>query len=119
MKIFIEIDTEKNTMENTLDFIRYIYNKKNSNLNQSKLEPDNNNDNNNIISIVVRNGPEQKTLDVKEDLKKYGFNYYKYKKNTQIEDPRYTLTCTRDQWMDIKTDPLFDGLSVWTSDGGD
>ena len=41
MKVFIEIDTEKNTLEKTLDFIRIIYQSKDKdNNNQTKiLEP--------------------------------------------------------------------------------
>ena len=85
--------------------------------NQSKLETNNNTNSQDELSIVIRD-KEKKTIDVKEELKRLGFTYYKYKKNSQKEDPRYTQTCTPSYWYSIKDQSVFDGLNIWTSEGG-
>jgi len=112
MKLFIEIDTSKYTLETTLDFIRNIYKGKKE-PNQSKLDNNNSDD---IVSIVVRDGEENKTVDVKETLKELGFNYYAKTKSGK-PDPRWTQTCNLDHWDTIKDNSVFNGLNIWTSDG--
>ena len=77
-----------------------------------------NHDDSNDISIVIRD-KNKKTIDVKEDLKRHGFTYYKYKKGSKKEDPRYTQTCNKSFWDSIKDQTCFEGLNIWTSDGGD
>ena len=118
MKLFLEIDTINDNEESIHNVISILYKDKNQNMNpgQQPLQTASNPD---TISIVLRDGDNNKTFDVKEQLKKLGFNYYKYKKNTQIEDNRYTLTTTRDRWKQIKDNEALNGLNIWTSDMGE
>ena len=118
MKIFIEIDTEKNQEDEVHNFITQLYKKGQKNPSQQQLESQKNND---VVSIVLRDGENKTTESVKNDLKRLGFNYYKYKKNSQIEDPRWTQTCKRTYWNEIKEHTAIQDLNIWTSDknGGD
>ena len=118
LKIFIELDTEKNSLNETLDFIKKLYNGNISNINQSTLPNNNsNNTDSNIVSIVVRDGETNKTVDVKETLKELGFNYYAKTKSGK-QDPRWTQTTDVEHWNNIKDNQVFNGLNIWTS-GGD
>ena len=84
----------------------------------NQYDDDNTSNNSDNIAIVIRDG-SKKTVDVKEDLKRHGFTYYKYKKNSKKEDPRYTQTCNKSFWDSIKDQTVFEGLNIWTSDGGE
>lgn len=127
MKVKIEIDPDdsKKNLQKAKSIIDILVEDKtiNPGIQPSDTDADTNNNNNNSgdsndIAIVIRDG-SKKTVDVKEDLKRHGFKYYKYKKNSQKEDPRYTQTCSRNYWAGIKDQTVFEGLNIWTSDGGD
>lgn len=120
MEISLKINTERDSLENTINIVKHLFKiNNNSNQNQSKLENNTISSNNNdVISIVVRDGAEKKTVDVKEDLKELGFNYYAKLKSGK-SDPRWTQTCNTDKWMRIQNSSILENLNVWTSQEGD
>ena len=128
MKINIELaseDTKKDFLHahSVIDYFQNLYSTEIKNPGQQPIHSDSysnksNNNDSNDISIVIRDG-SKKTIDVKEDLKRHGFTYYKYKKNSKKEDPRYTQTCGKGFWNGIKDQTCFEGLNIWTSDGGE
>lgn len=67
------------------------------------------------VVIQVRDGTTQ-TKAVKERLKQLSFKFYNQFKGR--EDPHWTLKCIPSYWESIKDDQVFDGLNVWTSNGG-
>jgi len=115
MKINIEIDTVLNEAEDIKILIDRIFAHKIKNTHEQPKQENGDND----VSIVVRDGEEKTTESVKDDLKRLGFNYYKFKKNSKKEDPRWTQTCEKSYWEEIKDHSVLEGLNVWTSLGVD
>lgn len=112
-EIFLKIDTEKHSEEQMHNIITKLFNKT-SQKEQQELPSQRNDE---TVSIVVRDGDNKKTIDVKEDLKRLGFNYYA-KTKAGKDDPRWTMTCNKDYWNEIKDHSVLDDLNVWTSEGG-
>jgi len=113
MKVTVKIE-----FDNPFDAGNFLLKNKIPEEQQTLQQNNDNNNDSNEISIVIRD-KEKKTQDAKEDLKRHGFNFYKYKKNSKIEDPRWTQTCTKSFWNSIKEQSVFDGLDIWTSGGGE
>ncbi len=116
MKVNIEFDTEKPFTEQLNELKNFFQNK--SNPNQPKLEDNNTPSNNEDISVVIRDGENKTTTSVKTDLSRMGFTYYKFKKDSKKEDPRWTQTCTQEYWNSIKDHSILQDLNIWNS-GGD
>jgi len=111
MKVKIEFDTTIPLQKQLTELTEFLKNQ-NINNNQQQLTT-----NTNELSIVVRDGDTKKTIDVKEELKQLGFTYYA-KTKTGKQDPRWTQTCTRKHWNEIKDKDILTGLNIWTSEGG-
>lgn len=111
MEVLLRVDTEKDKEQELHNIISTLYNKSTPDGQQRITQTDGGK-----ISIVVRDG-EKETINVKEDLKQLNFNYYAKTKSGK-DDPRWTLTCVPGYWKDIKDKPVFEGLNIWTSEGG-
>jgi len=113
MEITLKFDPKKDTEKDLQTIISNIYH--NNTTNNNSIPPQNTtSDAEEKIIVQVRNGLKH-TKDFKEDLKRLGFKFYS--KSHGKDDPHWTLNCVPQYWAEIKDNPIFNELNVWTSEG--
>ena len=102
------IDTAIDSHTDALRAVNALFEKERSDDKQSEQNEEK-------IVIQLRDG-DKTTKELSERLNQLSFKYYKKFKGKN--DPHWTLKCIPSYWEKIKDDPVFDGLKVWTSNGG-